>query len=69
MVHRVTGELFFASSDEVVGRLSYATGPDRVVIDLSAAHLWDASSVAALDTLGTETPSAARPPRSPRSRG
>ncbi len=24
------------------------------MIDLSAAHLWDASSVAALDALGTE---------------
>ncbi|GGP65757.1 hypothetical protein GCM10010287_40750 [Streptomyces variabilis] len=54
MVHRVTGELFLASSDELVGRLSYAHRPDRVVIDLSAAHLCDASSVAALDALGTE---------------
>ncbi|CAL9305210.1 hypothetical protein SUDANB148_03902 [Streptomyces sp. SudanB148_2056] len=54
MVHRVTDELFLASSDELVGRLSYAHRPDRVVIDLSAAHLCDASSVAALDALGTE---------------
>ncbi|MER7571590.1 SulP family inorganic anion transporter [Streptomyces sp. NPDC126514] len=51
VVYRVTGELFFASSDDLVGRFSYATDPEHVVIDLSAAHVWDASSVAALDTV------------------
>ncbi|MGA5552100.1 SulP family inorganic anion transporter [Streptomyces pseudogriseolus] len=54
VVYRVTGELFFASSNELVGRFSYATDPDRVVIDLSAAHVWDASSVAALDAVETK---------------
>ncbi|MCL7426550.1 SulP family inorganic anion transporter [Streptomyces sp. YS415] len=49
VVYRVTGELFFASSNDLVGRFSYATDPEHVVIDLSAAHIWDASSVAALD--------------------
>lgn len=53
VVHRVTGELFFASSNDLVGRFDYATDPDRVVIDLSDAHIWDASSVAALDTVET----------------
>ncbi|MGW0424860.1 STAS domain-containing protein [Streptomyces sp. NPDC003015] len=28
--------------------------PDRIVIDLSAAHVWDASSVAALDAIETK---------------
>ncbi|MFJ6778910.1 SulP family inorganic anion transporter [Streptomyces yangpuensis] len=51
VVYRVTGELFFASSNDLVGRFGYATDPDRVVIDLSAAHIWDASSVAALDAI------------------
>lgn len=51
VVYRVTGELFFASSNDLVGRFQYATDPDRVVIDLSAAHVWDASSVAALDAI------------------
>ncbi|MEV5155344.1 SulP family inorganic anion transporter [Streptomyces werraensis] len=51
VVYRVTGELFFASSNELAGRFSYAADPDRVVIDLSAAHVWDASSVAALDAI------------------
>ncbi|MFE7181347.1 SulP family inorganic anion transporter [Streptomyces erythrochromogenes] len=50
-VYSVTGELFFASSNDLVGRFDYATDPDRVVIDLSAAHVWDASSVAALDAV------------------
>ncbi|MET9697078.1 SulP family inorganic anion transporter [Streptomyces sp. NPDC006529] len=51
VVYCVTGELFFASSNELVEQFDYAGDPDRVVIDLSAAHIWDASSVAALDAV------------------
>lgn len=51
VVYRVTGELFFASSNDLVGQFNYATDPRRVVIDLSSAHIWDASSVAALDAI------------------
>ncbi|MEV5595324.1 SulP family inorganic anion transporter [Streptomyces sp. NPDC052496] len=54
VVYAVTGELFFASSNDLVGQFRYATDPDRVVIDLSAAHIWDASSVAALDAIETK---------------
>lgn len=54
VVYRVSGELFFASSNDLVGQFSYATDPKRVVIDLSAAHIWDASSVAALDAIETK---------------
>ncbi|MFF4942337.1 SulP family inorganic anion transporter [Streptomyces rubiginosohelvolus] len=54
VVYRVTGELFFASSNDLVGRFDYATDPDNVVIDLSSTHIWDASSVAALDAIGTK---------------
>ncbi|MGX1669669.1 SulP family inorganic anion transporter [Streptomyces sp. NPDC055400] len=54
VVYRVTGELFFASSNDLVGRFDYATDPDNIVIDLSAAHIWDASSVAALDAIETK---------------
>ncbi|GAA3388293.1 SulP family inorganic anion transporter [Streptomyces roseoviridis] len=53
VVYRVTGELFFASSNDLVGRFDYAGDPGRVVIDLSAAHIWDASSVATLDAIET----------------
>ncbi|MGA5318842.1 SulP family inorganic anion transporter [Streptomyces seoulensis] len=51
VVYRVTGNLFFASADDLADRFAYATDPGRVVIDLSAAHVWDASSVAALDAV------------------
>ncbi|MFD5786765.1 SulP family inorganic anion transporter [Streptomyces sp. NPDC127037] len=54
VVYSVTGELFFASSNDLVGQFNYAGDPDKVVIDLSAAHVWDASSVAALDAIETK---------------
>ncbi|WSQ06693.1 SulP family inorganic anion transporter [Streptomyces sp. NBC_01231] len=54
VVYSVTGELFFASSNDLVTQFNYATDPNRVVIDLSAAHIWDASSVAALDAIETK---------------
>ncbi len=54
VVYSVTGELFFASSNDLVGQFDYSGDPDRVVIDLSAAHIWDASSVAALDAIETK---------------
>ncbi|MGW0608407.1 SulP family inorganic anion transporter [Streptomyces sp. NPDC002644] len=54
VVYRVAGELFFASSNELVTQFDYQGDPDDVVIDLSAAHIWDASSVAALDAVETK---------------
>ncbi|WP_412077531.1 SulP family inorganic anion transporter [Streptomyces xanthophaeus] len=54
VVYSVTGELFFASSNDLVTRFDYAGDPDRVVIDLSAAHIWDASTVAVLDAVETK---------------
>ncbi|MDG9700817.1 SulP family inorganic anion transporter [Streptomyces sp. DH37] len=54
VVYAVTGELFFASSNDLVHQFDYAGDPDDVVIDLSDAHIWDASSVAALDAIETK---------------
>ncbi|MGW5398019.1 SulP family inorganic anion transporter [Streptomyces sp. NPDC003952] len=54
VVYRVSGELFFASSNDLVGQFDYTGDPKRIVIDLSAAHIWDASSVAALDAIETK---------------
>lgn len=51
VVYAITGELFFASSNDLVYQFRYADDPDDVVIDLSDAHIWDASSVAALDAV------------------
>jgi sulfate permease, SulP family len=50
-IYRVSGQLFFASSNDLVFQFDYAGDPDTVVIDLSAAHVWDASTVAALDAI------------------
>jgi SulP family sulfate permease len=53
-VYRVTGELFFASSNDLYTQFEYVDDPDRVVIDLSSSHIWDASTVAALDAITTK---------------
>ncbi|WP_020107041.1 SulP family inorganic anion transporter [Nocardia sp. 348MFTsu5.1] len=49
--YRVTGQLFFASSNDLVYRFDYAGDPDTVVIDLTGADIWDASTVASLDAI------------------
>ncbi|WP_106401296.1 SulP family inorganic anion transporter [Actinocorallia populi] len=54
VVYAVTGELFFASSNDLVHRFDYAGDPDHVTIDLTDAHIWDASTVAALDAVETK---------------
>jgi sulfate permease, SulP family len=53
-LYRVTGELFFASSNDLYSQFEYADDPRRVVIDLAASHVWDASTVAALDAITTK---------------
>uniref|UniRef100_UPI000D325CCF SulP family inorganic anion transporter n=1 Tax=Nocardioides sediminis TaxID=433648 RepID=UPI000D325CCF len=53
-VYRVTGELFFASSNDLYTQFDYAEDPDHVVIDLSRSHVWDASTVASLDAITTK---------------
>ncbi len=53
-VYRVTGELFFASSNDLYTQFEYAADPATVVIDLTASHIWDASTVAALDAITTK---------------
>ncbi|MEU7988711.1 SulP family inorganic anion transporter [Streptosporangium canum] len=51
VVYAVTGELFFASSNDLITQFDYVGDPAVVVIDLTDAHIWDASSVAALDAV------------------
>jgi SulP family sulfate permease len=53
-VYTVTGELFFASSNDLYTQFNYVDDPDRVVIDLSQSHIWDASTVASLDAIATK---------------
>jgi SulP family sulfate permease len=48
--YQVLGPLFFGSSNDLVNQFSYALDPPTVTVDLSQAQIWDASSVAALDS-------------------
>ena len=50
-IYHVTGELFFASTNEFIHLFDYADDIDRAVIDLTDAHIWDTSAVAAIDAL------------------
>ncbi|MBT2513099.1 SulP family inorganic anion transporter [Arthrobacter sp. ISL-30] len=47
----VDGELFFASSNDLYTQFEYALDPENVIIDMHASHLWDASTIAALDAI------------------
>ncbi|MFJ6678176.1 SulP family inorganic anion transporter [Microbacterium sp. NPDC091382] len=49
--YTVDGELFFASSNDLTTQFSYPDDPANVVIDMSRSHVWDASTVAALDAI------------------
>ncbi|MDX1705362.1 SulP family inorganic anion transporter [Pseudidiomarina sp.] len=47
--YQVVGQVFFSSSDKFVGAFDFKEALDRVVIDLTRAHFWDITAVAALD--------------------
>ncbi|UPW11890.1 SulP family inorganic anion transporter [Gordonia terrae] len=49
--YRISGHLFFASSNTLADRFDYGADPDRVTIDLSESRVWDATTVATLDTI------------------
>src|SRR5699024_7150479 len=49
LTYRVTGELFFASSNDLYTQFDYPGDPSRVIIDMTDSHIWDASTIAALD--------------------
>jgi SulP family sulfate permease len=47
--YRVHGQVFFASADAFIESFDYEEALDRVIIDVTHAHFWDISAVAALD--------------------
>ncbi len=47
----VEGQVFFASADAFNAAFDFREVLERVVIDVSQAHIWDISSVAALDMI------------------
>ena len=51
VVYGITGQVFFASTNDLVEQFEVNHDPDSVVVDMSRAHIWDASSVAALDAI------------------
>jgi SulP family sulfate permease len=51
VLYVVKGELFFASNDELTSAFHHPDDPNHVLIDMSEAHVWDASAVSALDAL------------------
>jgi len=49
--YQVTGQVFFASSDQLVHSFDYTDTLDRVHIDFTHAHLWDITAISALDKI------------------
>ena len=47
--YRVIGQVFFASSEQFISAFDFREAVERITIDLSQAHFWDITSVAALD--------------------
>ncbi|MBM9595966.1 SulP family inorganic anion transporter [Roseitranquillus sediminis] len=47
--YSVEGQLFFASTETFMQAFDFREAPERVTIDVSRAHIWDISSVQALD--------------------
>jgi SulP family sulfate permease len=48
-IYRVYGQVFFVSADTFMASFDFKEVVERVRIDLTAAHFWDSSAVAALD--------------------
>lgn len=51
VTYTVTGQLSFAANQELTDAFHHPDDPPHIRIDMSNAHLWDASAVAALDAL------------------
>lgn len=49
--YRVHGQLFYGSVEDFTAAFDLRDVPPRVVIDVSAAHVWDISAVQALDAV------------------
>ncbi|MCZ0811663.1 MAG: SulP family inorganic anion transporter [Pseudomonadota bacterium] len=47
--YHIEGQLFFASVEDFMKAFDFKEAPEKVTIDVSRAHIWDISSVAAVD--------------------
>lgn len=51
VAYGVEGQIFFASTENFIAAFDYSAPLRKVVIDVSLAHLWDITSIAALDKI------------------
>lgn len=49
--YAIHGPVFFVSSHNLIESFSYATDPPKVSVDFTHSQIWDASSVAVLDSI------------------
>jgi len=47
--YNIVGQVFFSSADKFINAFDFREALDKVCIDLSRAHFWDITAVAALD--------------------
>lgn len=47
--YHVEGQLFYGSVEDFMAAFDFKEAPEKVIIDVSRAHIWDISSVQALD--------------------
>jgi SulP family sulfate permease len=52
-VYLVHGQVFFASASHFVNEFDFSETVEKIIIDVSNAHIWDVTSVAALETVTT----------------
>jgi SulP family sulfate permease len=52
--YKVTGQVFFSSSEKFIAAFDFREVVDKVVIDVSRAHFWDITAVGALDKVVTK---------------
>ena len=49
--YQVVGQVFFASAEKFIESFDFSVAAEKVVIDLTRAHFWDITAVAALDSI------------------
>lgn len=47
--YRIFGQMFYGSVEDFMKAFDFKEAPERVIIDVTGAHIWDISSVQALD--------------------
>lgn len=50
-IYRVSGQLFFVSSEQFLASFDTSEKVDEVVVDLEHAHLWDITAIEAIDKM------------------